>query len=125
MAMQPFQGVSMRFCRECNNILHPKEDKEHKELLYACRHCDHQEEADNACVYKNIIKVDVEDQLMFNDDVISDPTLMIYRNKQCKQCGVVGNQVVWQHPSVRDDEGLIVYFICSNSSCRFRERVRA
>ncbi|KAH7573488.1 hypothetical protein JRO89_XS03G0157800 [Xanthoceras sorbifolium] len=33
---------TMKFCRECNNILYPKEDKDQKILLYACRNCDHQ-----------------------------------------------------------------------------------
>ncbi|KAK8936919.1 hypothetical protein KSP39_PZI012828 [Platanthera zijinensis] len=33
---------AMKFCRECNNILYPKEDRERKILLYACCNCDHQ-----------------------------------------------------------------------------------
>lgn len=33
---------AMKFCRECNNILYPKEDREQKVLLFACRNCDHQ-----------------------------------------------------------------------------------
>ncbi|KAL1059696.1 hypothetical protein V6Z11_1Z015700 [Gossypium hirsutum] len=41
---------TMKFCRECNNILYPKEDREQKILLYACRNCDHQEVAENNCV---------------------------------------------------------------------------
>ncbi|KAG5559831.1 hypothetical protein RHGRI_003204 [Rhododendron griersonianum] len=39
---QLFKMSTMKFCRECNNILYPKEDKEQKILLYACRNCDHQ-----------------------------------------------------------------------------------
>ncbi|KAF0896222.1 hypothetical protein E2562_019704, partial [Oryza meyeriana var. granulata] len=34
------------------NILYPKEDREQKILLYACRNCDHQEVADSYCVYR-------------------------------------------------------------------------
>jgi DNA-directed RNA polymerase II subunit RPB9 len=30
------------FCFGSNNILYPKEDREQKVLLYACRNCDHQ-----------------------------------------------------------------------------------
>ncbi|TVU23579.1 hypothetical protein EJB05_25953, partial [Eragrostis curvula] len=33
---------TMKFCRECNNILYPKEDRANKILLFACRNCDHQ-----------------------------------------------------------------------------------
>lgn len=29
--------VGIRFCQECNNMLYPKEDKENRVLLYACR----------------------------------------------------------------------------------------
>ncbi|KAG2330319.1 hypothetical protein Bca52824_001499 [Brassica carinata] len=43
----------MKFCRECNNILYPKEDKEQKILRYACRNYDYQEIADNYCVHRN------------------------------------------------------------------------
>ncbi|XP_022546769.1 DNA-directed RNA polymerase II subunit RPB9-like isoform X2 [Brassica napus] len=35
-------SYTMKFCRECNNILYPKEDKEQKILRYACRNCDYQ-----------------------------------------------------------------------------------
>ena len=30
--------VGIRFCQECNNMLYPKEDKENRVLLYACRY---------------------------------------------------------------------------------------
>ena len=29
--------------QECNNMLYPKEDKENKVLLYACRNCDYKQ----------------------------------------------------------------------------------
>ena len=29
--------VGIRFCQECNNMLYPKEDKQNRVLLYACR----------------------------------------------------------------------------------------
>ncbi|KAM9033410.1 DNA-directed RNA polymerase II subunit RPB9 isoform X1 [Sarcophilus harrisii] len=47
--------VGIRFCQECNNMLYPKEDKENRILLYACRNCDYQQEADNSCIYVNKI----------------------------------------------------------------------
>ena len=30
--------VGIRFCQECNNMLYPKEDKQNRVLLYACRY---------------------------------------------------------------------------------------
>jgi DNA-directed RNA polymerase II subunit RPB9 len=36
-------------------MLYPKEDKQNRTLLFACRNCDHQEEASNSCVYRHDI----------------------------------------------------------------------
>uniref|UniRef100_A0A915C2J9 DNA-directed RNA polymerase M/15kDa subunit domain-containing protein n=1 Tax=Parascaris univalens TaxID=6257 RepID=A0A915C2J9_PARUN len=35
--------VGIKFCPECNNMLYPKEDKENRQLMYACRNCDHKQ----------------------------------------------------------------------------------
>jgi hypothetical protein len=43
-----------------NNMLYPKEDKEHKILLYACRNCDYKQEADSNCIYVNKIMHEIE-----------------------------------------------------------------
>jgi DNA-directed RNA polymerase II subunit RPB9 len=46
----------LRFCPECNNLLYPKEAKQQKKLLYACRICDFYETAvgeENQCVHRN------------------------------------------------------------------------
>ena len=50
--------AGMRFCRECNNILYPKEDKETKTLKMICRNCSTMEDADFRCVYRNEIDTD-------------------------------------------------------------------
>ena len=43
--------------QECNNMLYPKEDKENKQLLYACRNCDYKQLADNNCIYVNKVTI--------------------------------------------------------------------
>ena len=35
--------VGIKFCQECNNMLYPKEDKDNRQLLFACRNCDFQQ----------------------------------------------------------------------------------
>ncbi|XP_066357551.1 DNA-directed RNA polymerases II, IV and V subunit 9A-like [Miscanthus floridulus] len=67
---------TMRFCRECNNILYPKEHRRNRALYYACRSCDHQEVADSSCVYRNVVDHAAGEftQVLF-EDVASDPTL--------------------------------------------------
>lgn len=39
--------VGIKFCQECNNMLYPKEDKENRQLLFACRNCDFQQVSGN------------------------------------------------------------------------------
>lgn len=47
-------------CMRSNNMLYPKEDKENKILLYACRNCDYKQEADSNCIYVNKIMHEIE-----------------------------------------------------------------
>ncbi|MED6206102.1 DNA-directed RNA polymerases II, IV and V subunit 9B [Stylosanthes scabra] len=75
-----------KFCPECNNILYPKEDREHKILYFACRTCDHQEVADNNCVYRNEIYHSADERTQVLEDVVSDPTLPRTKSVRCAQC---------------------------------------
>ncbi|KAK6022860.1 BSD domain protein [Ostertagia ostertagi] len=45
---------------EDNNMLYPREDKEHRQLMYACRNCDHKQIADNPCIYVNKLVHEVD-----------------------------------------------------------------
>ena len=45
--------ASMQFCRECNNILYPREDKETKTLKLKCKNCQTEEDAEQNTVYHN------------------------------------------------------------------------
>jgi RNA polymerases M/15 Kd subunit len=48
-------AASMRFCKECNNLLHPREAKAEQKLYFACNRCAYQELADASCVYQNYL----------------------------------------------------------------------
>lgn len=52
--------LTLNLFQECNNMLYPKEDKENKLLLYACRNCDYKTEADSYCIYVNKIMHEIE-----------------------------------------------------------------
>ncbi|GJM95449.1 hypothetical protein PR202_ga12186 [Eleusine coracana subsp. coracana] len=97
---------AMKFCRECNNILYPKEDRDQKVLLFACRNCDHQEVADNNCVYRNVVHHSAGEFTQVLQDVAGDPTLP--RTKTA---------------TARGEEGMTLFFVCCNPSCgnRWRE----
>ncbi|KAL6188490.1 hypothetical protein ACLB2K_039882 [Fragaria x ananassa] len=64
----------------------PKGNKEDKILLYACRNCDHQEVADNNCVYRNEIHHSVGERTQILQDVAADPTLPRTKAVRCAQC---------------------------------------
>ncbi|XP_069854851.1 DNA-directed RNA polymerase II subunit RPB9 isoform X1 [Dipodomys merriami] len=77
--------VGIRFCQECNNMLYPKEDKENRILLYACRNCDYQQEADNSCIYVNKITHEVDELTQIIADVSQDPTLPRTEDHPCQK----------------------------------------
>ncbi|MQL81107.1 hypothetical protein Taro_013564 [Colocasia esculenta] len=111
---------TMKFCRECNNILYPKEDREQKILLYACRNCDHQEVADNNCVYRNEIHHSVGERTQVLQDVAADPTLPRTKNVRCAKCN--HPEAVFFQAAARGEEGMTLFFVCCNPSCGHRWR---
>ncbi|KAH0459300.1 hypothetical protein IEQ34_012114 [Dendrobium chrysotoxum] len=111
---------AMKFCRECNNILYPKEDREQKILLYACRNCDHQEAAENYCVYRNVIDHDVSEFTQVLQDVTADPTLPRTKSVKCHVCG--HPEAVFFQAAARGEEGMTLFFVCCNPNCGHRWR---
>ncbi|CAN1281478.1 DNA-directed RNA polymerases II, IV and V subunit 9A [Linum perenne] len=77
---------TMKFCRECNNILYPKEDRDNRVLLYACRNCDHQEVAETYCVYRNEVHHSAAERTQVLQDVAADPTLPRTKDVRCAMC---------------------------------------
>uniref|UniRef100_A0A0D9XV56 DNA-directed RNA polymerase subunit n=1 Tax=Leersia perrieri TaxID=77586 RepID=A0A0D9XV56_9ORYZ len=110
----------MKFCRECNNILYPKEDREQKILLYACRSCDHQEVADSYCLYRNVVHHAAEEFTQVLEDVASDPTLPRTNSVRCAACG--HGEAVFFQAAARGEEGMSLFFVCGNPSCGHRWR---
>ncbi|OMO58421.1 DNA-directed RNA polymerase, M/15kDa subunit [Corchorus olitorius] len=82
--------------RRSNNILYPKEDREQKILLYACRNCDHQEVADDNCVYRNEVHHSAGERTQVLQDVAADPTLPRTKSVICANCKH-GEAVFFQH----------------------------
>ncbi|XP_028409785.1 DNA-directed RNA polymerase II subunit RPB9-like [Dendronephthya gigantea] len=107
--------VGIKFCQECNNMLYPKEDKDSKILLYACRNCDYQERADNSCIYVNKIMHEVNELTQIVADVIADPTLPRTHEHQCPRCGY-GEAVFFQSQSSKADQ-MKLYYVCTQVDC--------
>ncbi|XP_057421367.1 DNA-directed RNA polymerases II, IV and V subunit 9A [Lotus japonicus] len=111
---------SMKFCRRCNNILYPKEDTEQKVLYYACRHCNHQEIADDNIVYRNQIRQSVGRNPQAEQNVAADPTLPRTKSVRCSQCN--HGEAVFFQTTTRGEEGTTLVFVCCNPTCGHRWR---
>ncbi|XP_040541344.1 DNA-directed RNA polymerase II subunit RPB9 [Gallus gallus] len=111
--------VGIRFCQECNNMLYPKEDKESRVLLYACRNCDYQQEADSSCIYVNKITHEVDELTQIIADVSQDPTLPRTEDHPCQKCGHK-EAVFFQSHSARAEDAMRLYYVCTAPHCGHR-----
>lgn len=120
-------------------MLYPKEDKENKLLLYACRNCDFKTEADSYCIYVNKIMHEIEwvssktplvafltnlppsfsELTHIVPDVISDPTLPRTEDHPCPKCGH-REAVFFQAQTRRAEEEMRLYYVCTNPNCSHR-----
>ncbi|KAJ5485488.1 hypothetical protein N7539_005476, partial [Penicillium diatomitis] len=72
---KPTDQIHFRFCRECSNLLYPKEDRHTNQLMFTCRTCHVGEPATSHCVYQNKLNSQVGDTAGVTQDVASDPTV--------------------------------------------------
>eukprot|EP01087_Luapelamoeba_hula_P001661 TRINITY_DN11382_c0_g1_i1.p1 TRINITY_DN11382_c0_g1~~TRINITY_DN11382_c0_g1_i1.p1 ORF type:complete len:113 (+),score=6.87 TRINITY_DN11382_c0_g1_i1:126-464(+) len=111
----------MNFCCECANMLYPKENKEEKKLMFACRNCDHEQAADDNCVYRNeLLRTANNLAVPIMHDVTADPTLPRTVSNKCAKCG--GRESVYFQAHTGRDEAMALYYVCCNSNCDHRWR---
>lgn len=120
--MNTFKG--MRFCKECDNMLYPKEQiigDGSGRLVYDCRICGNFEkaktgdEADN-CVYKSD-HTKMSEAFNVDSECIKDPTLSRRRDLPCKHCG--HNEAVTFTNPTKDRMNLI--FVCTKCTFHWRK----
>ncbi|XP_010937304.1 DNA-directed RNA polymerases II, IV and V subunit 9A [Elaeis guineensis] len=111
---------TLKFCCQCNNTLYPKEDRERRTLLYACRNCDHQEVADSSCVYRMEIHHSASKCSQDPQDPTADPSLPHTKCVKCYKCNNP-EAVFFQAPS-KGEEGMALFFVCCNPNCGHRWR---
>ncbi|KAJ5103055.1 hypothetical protein N7532_003584 [Penicillium argentinense] len=139
-ARQPDQ-IHFRFCRECSNLLYPKEAKHGNQLLFTCRTCHVGEPASSPCVYQNKLNNQVGDTAGVTTDVATDPTVcdtvflklsqfgfvvmpglctfcggailcsLPRANKLCPSCGE-SEAVFFQSQQRSADTGMKLYYVC-------------
>jgi len=91
------------------------EDKDRKELLYACRQCPYFEKATNPCVYAHDLIVSTRESAGVTQDLGSDPTLP-RANEECPKCHAREN-VYYQGQGKRTDTKMTLFFVCLNPHC--------
>ncbi|RPA80886.1 DNA directed RNA polymerase II 15 kDa subunit [Ascobolus immersus RN42] len=103
-------AVSFRFCRECSNMLYPKEDREAFRLVYRCRTCPYVEHATTGCVYRNNLSSQAGETAGVTTEVGSDPTLP-RAQKECPSCGHP-EAVFFQSQQRREDTKMRLFYVC-------------
>ncbi|KAL7753818.1 DNA-directed RNA polymerase II core subunit rpb9 [Sorochytrium milnesiophthora] len=101
-------------------MLYPKENRAERSLLYACRNCGLEEEAQDKCVYRNDIKLSVSgEQMLLSTELSADPTLPKAYDIPCPNCHHP-ECTYFQTRSNRKDAKMTLHYICSNSNCNHK-----
>ena len=105
----------MKFCQYDYSMLYPTENKADKKLVYACRICDHKEEATSGLVYSNRVKKMAKNMLAtIPDSIIDDPTLS-RNNVKCEMCSNT-EAVFFRADEAFSTNSLSLIFVCCNCS---------
>lgn len=93
-------------------MLFAKENKAERTLVLHCEVCEHEQPAEDKCVFRNEMTLSASRLYNFQD-VASDPTLPRANDVECAQCH--HNEAVFmKDPVSKDSEGLTLHFICTN-----------
>mmetsp|Transcript_14974 Transcript_14974/g.42044 ORF Transcript_14974/g.42044 Transcript_14974/m.42044 type:complete len:116 (-) Transcript_14974:624-971(-) len=113
-------GPRLRFCKESNDLLYPREDKDRKRLVYYCKNCSYTEDADEVdwCVYRNAVK-EVKDKTVITQDVRFNPTLPRTKDVQCPACN--HNESVYYTSAT--STGMTLHFQCTDCGNKWQDSV--
>ena len=107
-------------------MLYAKEDGEARrrkecKLLYVCRSCFTTEEVESLeePVFRKVVtQADHKSRNVHMYDVTADPTLPRTYDVRCKNCGAK-EAVYFQAPVGKNDEALVLYFVCTTCTHRW------
>ncbi|QIX00415.1 hypothetical protein AMS68_005932 [Peltaster fructicola] len=106
--------ISFRFCRECSNLLYPKEDTHNDKLMFACRTCDYTEDSTSDCVYRNSLQEQIAETAGNIEDVAQDPTLP-HAAEPCSKCSAA-DAVYFQSQQRTAETGMALFYVCCRCS---------
>mmetsp|Transcript_366 Transcript_366/g.1195 ORF Transcript_366/g.1195 Transcript_366/m.1195 type:complete len:118 (-) Transcript_366:72-425(-) len=117
MAQQ--SAIKLRFCPESNDLLFPREDKARKKLIFYCKNCDYVEDADDACVHRNIVNHTAAELTVVMQDVRADPTLPRTKEVECAKCAA--REAVFFSSATA--EGMTLFFQCTSCGHKWQDYV--
>ncbi|KAF2225094.1 hypothetical protein BDZ85DRAFT_259637 [Elsinoe ampelina] len=109
---QKQKKIEFRFCKECANMLYPREDKTLGTLTFQCRNCQFSEEVGPVCIYRNELSNTVGETSGVTQDVASDPTLP-HVDRECpnQRCGA-RDAVFFQSQQRTAETGMRLFYVC-------------
>ena len=110
-------AVRLRFCPNSNDLLYPKEDRALKKLIYACRNCDFQVEADDHCVFRHLVHHTDAETTTVIQDVRTDPTLPRSSHVRCSRCENA-DAVFF---SLTTSDGMSLFFQCVSCGHKWKD----
>jgi DNA-directed RNA polymerase II subunit RPB9 len=108
----------MKFCNTCNNLLHPRENREKKQLEYVCKAM--------AC---NYVETNVESNVVFRNDIVKDtetnlrailrdnnqdPTLNRDNDEACPKCGYAESVIFLAEQTAKSTRLQLIHVCCSD-----------
>ncbi|CAM6122851.1 unnamed protein product [Calypogeia fissa] len=107
--------TTVKFCKECDNLLYAREDQERRNLVYGCNNCDYEELAEsNVVYYKEIRRRGDQRTPVMNPE----PVLPVTKSVRCPTCR--HGEATFFQAALREEENLTLTFVCTNPSCGHR-----
>ncbi|KAJ3150954.1 DNA-directed RNA polymerase II core subunit rpb9 [Geranomyces michiganensis] len=84
----------LKSVREHNNLLYPREERNMRRLMFGCRHCSHEEEADHTQVYEHVVSAVAREMKVEGTDLLVDPTVP-QKRKMCPHCNAMRDAIFY------------------------------
>ncbi|ORY79940.1 DNA-directed RNA polymerase II complex subunit Rpb9 [Protomyces lactucae-debilis] len=111
--------TTLQYCIECANLLYPREDKENRRLIYACRNCEYSEQAPESRIYRNELLSKEGETAGVTQDLGADPTLP-RSDKECPRCHET-KAVFFQSQQRKADTKMTLFYVCTGCGIIFED----
>ncbi|KAI4292063.1 DNA-directed RNA polymerase II subunit RPB9 [Pancytospora philotis] len=98
--------MAIQFCRECNNLLHPRTEKD--ALHYVCNRCETIAEPASPVIYSMSLKTKHGSNPLFAQHLMHDPTLPRF-SKACARCA---HDRCISYMEENEEKALNSYYVC-------------